>query len=64
MQHKILGFTILNFRDYLDNIVSNKKEIRYKELNEDSNCVKIMNIHKSKGLEFVICYFSCKCNIK
>lgn len=53
-----LGFTILNFRDYLDNIVSNKKEIRYKELNEDSNCVKIMNIHKSKGLEFAICYFA------
>jgi len=53
-----LGFTIDDFKYYLENMVDNKKEIRYKEARGVGNCVKIMNIHKSKGLEFPICYFA------
>ncbi len=53
-----LGFTITHFADYLDKMVKENKEIRYKEKRSSSNCVKIMNIHKSKGLEFPICYFA------
>lgn len=53
-----LGFTIIDFRDYLDNMITNKKEIRYKEERGIGNCVRLMNIHQSKGLEFPVCYFA------
>lgn len=52
-----LGFTIPDFGKYLEDMVNDQKEIRYKETRGVGNCVKIMNIHKSKGLEFPICYF-------
>ncbi len=53
-----LGFTIKDFKDYLEDILNNKFEIRYKEAKSALNCVKIMNIHKSKGLQFPICYYA------
>ena len=53
-----LGFTIIDFSNYLDNMIKEAKEIRYKEKKSSSNCVKIMNIHKSKGLEFPLCYYA------
>ncbi len=53
-----LGFTIKDFLDYLNNMVDQGTEIRYKEAKTSSNAVRIMNIHKSKGLEFPICYFA------
>lgn len=55
---EVLGFTILDFVDYLGNMISSGMEIRYKEAKSSGNAVKIMNIHKSKGLEFPICYFA------
>ncbi len=39
-------------------MLKENKEIRYKEKRSNSSSVKIMNIHKSKGLEFPICYFA------
>ncbi len=53
-----LGFTINDLEDYLEEMLNNKEEIRYKEARMDVNCVKLMNIHKSKGLQFPICYFA------
>ncbi len=53
-----LGFTIEEFRDYLEEMIKNAQEIRYKENKESLNCVKIMNIHKSKGLQFPVCYYA------
>lgn len=53
-----LGLNIKEFASFLNEIISKKKEIRYKEGTEKGNSVKIMNIHKSKGLEFPICYFA------
>jgi len=53
-----LGFTIKDFLEYLDSMIDNGGNIRYKEARGMGNCVKIMNIHKSKGLEFPICYFA------
>lgn len=53
-----LGFTISDFKEYLEKMVDNKKEIRQKQEKSSSDSVKIMNIHKSKGLEFPICYFA------
>ena len=53
-----LGFTISDFSDYLKEMIENNQEIKYKEAKSNSISVKIMNIHKSKGLEFPICYFA------
>lgn len=53
-----LGYTPEKFHNYLMKMINSKSEITYKGSLVSSNSVKIMNIHKSKGLEFPICYFS------
>jgi len=52
-----MGYTPYMFKDYLQEMLNSKNEIKYKAKSSASNSVKIMNIHKSKGLEFPICYF-------
>ena len=52
-----IGYTPLNLKDYmLDMIKSGNIEYSLNQDNSDS--VKILNIHKSKGLEYNICYFA------
>lgn len=53
-----MGFGIVEFRDYLDKLITSdiKMECEISENINDS--VKIMTIHKSKGLEYHICYFA------
>ena len=53
-----MGLSIIEFKDYLDELVSEKIEIKYSGFNDSSDSVKIMTIHKSKGLEYPICYFA------
>lgn len=53
-----MGYTLYDFKDYLSKMLDSNNEIKYKDSIMNSNAVKIMNIHKSKGLEFPICYFS------
>ena len=53
-----IGYDINDFYDYLDSVTSGKVDIKYTINNTDNNSVKIMTIHKSKGLEYHICYFS------
>ena len=53
-----LGLTIEDFTDYLNDIITKKYDIRFSENKENSESVKIMTIHKSKGLEYHICYYS------
>ncbi len=53
-----MGYTPLNFKTFLKDILDTKYEIKFKGSKSSENAVKIMNIHKSKGLEFSICYFS------
>ena len=53
-----IGMGLEEFRDYLEEILSSDMEIKYTEFSEDVKSVKIMTIHKSKGLEFPICYFA------
>lgn len=53
-----MNYTIIDICDYLENINNLKLEIRLSISKEDSNSVKIMTIHKSKGLEYPICYFA------
>lgn len=51
------GYTYKEFVEFLDNIITNKTDIKFSLNKEDGNSVKIMTIHKSKGLEYHICYF-------
>lgn len=53
-----LGYDIETFAAYLNEVSDKRYNITY-SLNTDSgNSVKIMTIHKSKGLEYHICYYS------
>ena len=53
-----LGYNIYTFRDYLNELINEAYEMKYSVEDNGSNAVKIMTIHKSKGLEFSICYYS------
>lgn len=53
-----LGYTIYDFRDYLANIIEKGLDIKYTAYTGDTDSVKIMTIHKSKGLEYAFCYFA------
>ncbi len=53
-----LGYTIYDFSNYLEEMINSEFQIKYKLNNKQGGSVKIMNIHKSKGLEFPICYYS------
>lgn len=52
------GYTIKDYLTYLEDLIKEKIEIRYPVNTRGSDSVKIMTIHKSKGLEFPLCYFS------
>ena len=52
------GNDINDFIDYLDNIFELDNKVTFSLNSDSSDSVKIMTIHKSKGLEFPICYFS------
>ena len=53
-----IGYTIEDIVEYLNEITSGNYEIKYSNKASDSNSVKIMTIHKSKGLEYSICYYA------
>ncbi len=53
-----IGMNVYDFIDFLNNLKDYKFDIKYKTNIDDTNSVKIMTIHKSKGLEFPICYYS------
>ena len=54
-----LGYTPIEFVSYIDNIIDDDAiDIRINSPKESGNSVKIMTIHKSKGLEYPICYYS------
>ena len=52
------GYDIYSFNDYLTTLIDNGYEIKYSLGTDNTNSVKIMTIHKSKGLEYHVCYFS------
>ena len=53
-----VGYTLEDFANYLEKLNEIGFEITYKGENTCGDGVKLMNIHKSKGLEFPVCYFS------
>lgn len=53
-----VGYTIYDFSKYLDTLYEEDYDLRFSLNKEEENSCKIMTIHKSKGLEFPICYFA------
>ena len=53
-----LGYNIYTFNDYLKELLDTDYDMKYSVEMDNSDSVKIMTIHKSKGLEYHICYFS------
>ncbi len=52
-----IGYTMEDFLDYLTNLNSFSLELKSAFQDDGSNSVRIMSIHKSKGLEFPIVYY-------
>ncbi len=52
-----IGYNVIDFAHYLTKMIESG-EIEYSLNSDSSNSVKILNIHKSKGLEYSICYFT------
>lgn len=50
-------YTIDDFYEYLSEMIDGKDEIKYKINSDNSDNVKLMTIHSSKGLQFSLCYF-------
>ena len=53
-----LGYDIFDFSLHLDKMLKEKLDMKYKIESNFGDNVKIMTIHKSKGLEYHICYFA------
>ena len=52
------GYTIEDIIDHLELIFDSGQDLKFNVNTDSSNSCKIMTIHKSKGLEFPICYFA------
>ena len=52
------GKSIYDFVSYLNEIFDNNYDLKFNVNTDSLNSCKIMTIHKSKGLEFPICYFA------
>ena len=53
-----LGYTYLDLIEYFNKMLKLNEKITYSRNLETKNSVKIMTIHKSKGLEYPICYYT------
>ena len=56
--YESMGNTIYDFILYINDIFDNDYDLKFNVEGMVSNSCKIMTIHKSKGLEFPICYFA------
>ncbi len=52
------GYTIYDFSKYLDTLYEGSYDLSFALNKEEEDSCKIMTIHKSKGLEYPICYFA------
>ena len=51
-----VGYSIKEFIDYLEELLESNLDLKYSQV-DSADGVKIMTIHKSKGLEYHICYY-------
>ncbi len=52
------GLTVYDLDTYLEDVLKQNIDIKYNIHETEGNSCKIMTIHKSKGLEFPICYYA------
>ena len=52
-----LDYDYVGFIEYLDHIFDNDRKIGFNMNKPDINAVKIQTIHKSKGLQYHVCYY-------
>ncbi|UKI57114.1 MAG: hypothetical protein L6V81_06920 [Clostridium sp.] len=53
-----LGLSIMDFKDYLTDIIENDEDIKYATYTKEGNSVKkYLLFINQKGLEYPICYF-------
>ena len=53
-----IGESLIDINEYILDLLNNDNDMKYQISVKNAPGVKLMNIHKSKGLEFPICYFS------
>ncbi len=53
-----LGYNLSQFTDYFKTAYEEKIDVQFQMGKETQNAVQLMTIHKSKGLEFPLCYYS------
>ena len=53
-----IGYGIDDFNTYLDDLLSSEIKLNYQAYTPNTNSVKIMTIHGSKGLEYPFCYYA------
>lgn len=53
-----VGINIYGINEYLNSLINDGESIKIPGIITDSDSVTITNIHKSKGLEYRICYYS------
>lgn len=53
-----MAYNIDDFINYITDIIKEGYDIKISRNKNDNNSVKIMTIHKSKGLEYHICYYA------
>ena len=58
MANNLTDYDIILFSNHLDKMIRENYQIKYQINNDLGDAVKIMTIHKSKGLEYHICYFA------
>ena len=56
--YECMGKTIYDFAKYLGEIFDTDLDLKFHVSQTESDSCRIMTIHKSKGLEFPICYFA------
>ena len=56
--YESLGNTIYDFVDYLNEVFEDDYDLSFSINSVNNNSCKIMTIHKSKGLEFPVCYYA------
>lgn len=53
-----VGIDIYGINEYIKSLIENKESIKIPATHIDIDSVTLTNIHKSKGLEYKICYYS------
>lgn len=52
-----LGYDIVRFKEHMDEIMKSELDLKISSPHSDNDAVLVTTIHKSKGLEYPVCYF-------